>query len=103
MSFTFTPLPRRPPSTGTPSVSPRMDATAVEPRYGLVPLLKGWDALRDYDLEATTLWDFPAQSPEAAELGGHRFNGGTPASLAMNLVRRYSRPRDVVVSPTCGS
>ena len=80
-----------------------MDATAVEPRYDLVPLLKGWNAVRDYDLEATTLWDFPAQSPEFSEFGDHRFNGVTPASLVMNLVRRYTRPGDVVVDAMAGS
>jgi len=80
-----------------------MDAMAVRPCGDLVPLLKGWDALRDYDLEATTLWDFPAQSPDLREFGDHRFNGVTPASVVMNLVRRYSRPGDLVVDAMAGS
>jgi hypothetical protein len=80
-----------------------MDAIAVRPRDDVVPLLKGWDALRDYDLEATTLWDFPAQSPGPVDFGDHRFNGVTPSSVVMNLVRRYSRPGDLVVDAMAGS
>src|SRR3989454_12112030 len=80
-----------------------MGVMLVEPNRELLPSLKGWDALRDYDLEATTLWDFPAQSPEAAGFGDHRFNGVTPASVVMNLVRRYSRPGDLVADAMAGS
>ncbi len=80
-----------------------MNATMDRPRDLAVPVLKGWDALRDYDLEATTLWDFPAQSPGPVDFGDHRFNGVTPASLVMNLVRRYSRPGDLVVDAMAGS
>jgi len=80
-----------------------MVATPVEPRYDLAPLRRGWTDVRDYDLEATTLWDFPAQSPEFSEFGDHRFNGVTPASVVMNLVRRYTRPGDVVVDAMAGS
>jgi hypothetical protein len=80
-----------------------MDATVIRPRDNVVPILKGWDAIRDYDLEATTLWDFPAQSPGPMDFGDHRFNGVTPASVVMNLVRRYSRPGDLVVDAMAGS
>ena len=80
-----------------------MDASVLEPRNDLSPLLKGWDALRDYDLEATTLWDFPHQSPDLTAFGDWRFNGVTPAPLVMNLVRRYTRPGDLVVDAMAGS
>ncbi len=86
-----------------PSASPTMDATAVRSGDDVYPVLKGWDALRDYDLEATTLWDFPTQSPGPVDFGDHRFNGVTPASVVMNLVRRYSRPGDLVVDVMVGS
>ncbi|HTD82140.1 MAG TPA: DNA methyltransferase [Thermoplasmata archaeon] len=80
-----------------------MDVVSVEPNRELFPSLKGWDALRDYDLESTTLWDFPTQSPGSMAFGDHRFNGVTPASVVMNLVRRYSRPGDLVVDAMVGS
>lgn len=80
-----------------------MDVVSVEPNRELLPSLKGWDALRDYDLESTTLWDFPTQSPAQMAFGDHRFNGVTPASVVMNLVRRYSRPGDLVVDAMAGS
>ena len=80
-----------------------MGVAALESRFDLYPRVKGWDALRDYDLEATTLWDFLAQSPGATVFGDHRFNGVTPSPLVMNLVRRYTRPGDLVVDPMAGS
>ena len=86
-----------------PSASPTMDATAVRPGGDVYAVVKGRDAVRDYDLEATTLWDFPTQSPGPVEFGDHRFNGVTPASVVMNLVRRYSRSGDLVVDAMAGS
>ena len=80
-----------------------MDTSALEPRTDLSPFLNGWDALRDHDLEATTLWDFPAQSPGPHGFGDWRFNGVTPAPLVANLVRRYTRRGDLVVDAMAGS
>src|SRR3972149_2906083 len=80
-----------------------MDTSAIEPRTDLSAFLKGWDALRDHDLEATTLWDFPAQSPAAQSFGDWRVNGGTPAPLAATLGRRSPRPGDLVVDAMAGS
>src|SRR5207249_1082812 len=79
-----------------------MGAVALS-KSDLFPSLKGWDALRDYDLEATTLWDFPAQSPGPVEFGDHHFNGVTPAGIVTNLVRRYTHPGDLVVDALAGS
>jgi len=79
-----------------------MDTSAIEPRTDLSSFLKGWDALRDHDLEATTLWDFPAQSLGPRTFGDWRFNGVTPAPLVTNLVRRYTRPGDLVVDAMAG-
>ena len=81
---------------------PHMGAIEL-PKSDLYPGLNGWDALRDYDLEATTLWDFPAQSTGPVEYGDHRFNGVTPAGIVTNLVRRYTRPGDLVVDALAGS
>jgi len=55
------------------------------------------------DLEAYTCWDFPTQSSGHAGAGDPRFNGVTPARCVVNLVRRYTRPGDIVVDPMAGS
>ncbi len=79
-----------------------MAQVIVSPSTGLERILRGWDALRDYDLEATTLWDFEYQSPAVGSFGDARFNGVTPAGIVTNLVRRYTRPGDLVVDPMAG-
>jgi len=80
-----------------------MAQVIVSPSTGLERILRGWDALRDYDLEATTLWDFEYQSPAVASFGDARFNGVTPAGIVTNLIRRYTRPGDLVVDAMAGS
>lgn len=55
------------------------------------------------DLEATTCWDFPTQSDGHADVGDASFNGVTPARCVSNLVRRYTRPGELVVDPMAGS
>jgi len=62
-----------------------------------------WAALGRADLEATTCWDFPEQSWSGIPCGDPSFHGVTPARCVVNLVRRYSRPHDVVVDPMAGS
>ena len=51
------------------------------------------------DLEPYTAWDFPDQGAGTARYGDATFNGVTPALAALNLVRRYTRPGDLVVDP----
>lgn len=55
------------------------------------------------DLEAYTTWDFPTQSDGHPGAGDSAYNGVTPARCAGNLVRRYTRPGDLVVDPMAGS
>ncbi len=55
------------------------------------------------DLEAYTCWDFPSQSADFPKAGDASFNGVTPAGCALNLVRRYSRPGELVLDPMAGS
>lgn len=55
------------------------------------------------DLEAYTCWDFPTQSDRECEGGDALYNGVTPARCAANLVRRYTRPGQLVVDPMAGS
>ena len=54
-------------------------------------------------LEATTLWDFPAQPLGDVAAGNPRFNGCTPALVLWNLLRRYTKPGDLVVDCMAGS
>ena len=55
------------------------------------------------DLEPYTTWDFPDQGAGTLRYGDASFNGVTPALCAVNLVRRYTRPGDIVVDPMAGS
>ncbi len=53
--------------------------------------------------EVTTLWDFPRQSVPGLRIGDPSFNGVTPAMAAVNVIRRFTRPGDLVVDPMAGS
>jgi DNA modification methylase len=55
------------------------------------------------DLEAYTCWDFPTQSDGHPRAGEASFNGVTPARCAANLVRRYTRPGQLVIDAMAGS
>lgn len=54
------------------------------------------------DLEPYTTWDFPTQGAGRTRFGDASFNGVTPALCVLNLVRRYTRPGDLVVDPMAG-
>src|SRR2546427_11901850 len=64
---------------------------------------EAWAMLGMTDLEATTCWDFPTQSDGHPDVGDASFNGVTPARCVSNLVRRYTRPGELVVDPMAGS
>lgn len=64
---------------------------------------EAWAILGASDLEATTVWDFPDQGAGSTSYGDASFNGVTPARCVINLVRRYTRPGDLVVDPMSGS
>ena len=64
---------------------------------------EAWAMLGRTDLEAYTSWDFATQSEGYPRAGDSTFNGVTPARCAANLVRRYTRPGDLVVDPMAGS
>jgi hypothetical protein len=53
-------------------------------------------------LEASTCWDFPYQSPDGSVFGSNRYKGCTPAMAVWNLLRRYTRPGDLVVDCMAG-
>lgn len=54
-------------------------------------------------LEATTLWDFPAQNYGGGKQGDTAYVGATPSHIVWNLLKRYTREGELVVDPMAGS
>jgi DNA modification methylase len=54
-------------------------------------------------LEATTLWDFPAQNYGGQKQGSTAYVGATPSHIVWNLLRRYTGEGELVVDPMAGS
>jgi len=55
-------------------------------------------------IETTTLWDYPSQHYDRKlEEKQADFEGATPAYIIWNLLQRYTKPKDLVVDPMCGS
>jgi SAM-dependent methyltransferase len=54
-------------------------------------------------LQTTTLWDYPSQHYGTEIQGSQDFAGATPSYVIWNLVQRYTKPKDLVVDPMCGS
>ncbi|MCC8190926.1 MAG: DNA methylase [Planctomycetes bacterium] len=54
-------------------------------------------------LEATTLWDFPAQNYGGRRQGSTAYAGATPSYIIWNLIQRYTEPGELVVDPMAGS
>lgn len=69
----------------------------------MAALVTTTDILEKLDLETTTLWDFPFQSPPKMPFGDAAFNGVAPSRLVWNLVVRFTRKGDWVVDPMAGS
>src|SRR2546421_12935792 len=78
-----------------------MALASVHARSSVPP--GAWAMLGRTDLEASTCWDFPTQADGHPRAGDASFNGVTPARCAGNLVRRYSRPGQLVIDPMSGS
>lgn len=55
----------------------------------------------------TTLWEYPSQhfdSPDGTAMQGDKsYVGATPSWLIWQLLTRYTRERDLIVDPMCGS
>lgn len=51
----------------------------------------------------TTLWDYPSQHYGAEIQGDRDYAGATPSYVIWNLLERYTREKDLVVDPMCGS
>jgi DNA modification methylase len=53
--------------------------------------------------QVTTLWDYPSQHYGDALQGDPDYRGATPSYIIWNLLQRYTKPKDLVVDPCCGS
>ncbi len=54
-------------------------------------------------LQTTTLWDYPSQHYGADMQGDQAYIGATPSYVIWNLLTRYTKPRDLILDPMCGS
>ncbi len=55
------------------------------------------------NLQPTTLWDYPSQHYGDRMQGDRRYIGATPSYIIWNLLTRYTREKDLIVDPMCGS
>lgn len=54
-------------------------------------------------IQPTTLWDYPSQHYGDQMQGDKNYVGATPSYIIWNLLKRYTKQKDVVVDPCCGS
>jgi DNA modification methylase len=54
-------------------------------------------------LQTTTLWEYPSQHYGNEMQGDQSYVGATPSYVIWNLLQRYTKPKDLVVDPMCGS
>ena len=54
-------------------------------------------------LQTTTLWNYPSQHYKRSMEPQKPYEGATPAYIIWNLLARYTKPKDLVVDPMCGS
>lgn len=53
--------------------------------------------------QVTTLWDYPSQDYGDTHQGRPGYKGATPSYIIWNLLQRYTKEKDLVVDPFCGS
>jgi adenine-specific DNA-methyltransferase len=53
--------------------------------------------------QVTTLWDYPSQHYGEGMQGDAAYKGATPSYIIWNLLHRYTKEKDLVVDPFCGS
>ena len=51
----------------------------------------------------TTLWEYPSQDYGRERHGDKEYVGATPAWVLWQLLTRYTREKDVILDPMCGS
>ncbi|RMH71647.1 MAG: DNA methylase [Gemmatimonadetes bacterium] len=55
------------------------------------------------EIQTTTLWEYPSQHYGKEIQGDQNYKGATPSYVIWNLLMRYTREKDLVVDPMCGS
>ncbi len=53
--------------------------------------------------QVTTLWEYPSQHYGDSLQGDPDYKGATPSYIIWNLLQRYTKEKDLVVDPMCGS
>lgn len=54
-------------------------------------------------IQTTTLWEYSSQHYGKTEQGSSSYRGATPSYVIWNLLQRYTKKKDLVVDPFCGS
>lgn len=55
-------------------------------------------------LQTTTLWDYPSQQHRKDEEEKHKdYIGATPSYIIWNLLKRYTKEKDLIIDPMAGS
>lgn len=54
-------------------------------------------------IQVTTLWEYPSQDYGNEHQGKAGYKGATPSYIIWNLLQRYTKEKDLVVDPFCGS
>ncbi len=55
------------------------------------------------NLQVTTLWEYPSQHYGDGFQGDPNYIGATPSYIIWNLLQRYTKEKDLVIDPMCGS
>ena len=53
--------------------------------------------------QVTTLWEYPSQHYGNSLQGDPNYIGATPSYVIWNLLKRYTKAKDLVIDPMCGS
>lgn len=54
-------------------------------------------------MQVTTLWEYPSQHYGNGFQGDPNYIGATPSYIIWNLLQRYTKEKDLVIDPMCGS
>ena len=54
-------------------------------------------------LQPTTLWEYPSQHYGRSVQGDAGYKGATPSYIIWNLLKRYTKTKDLVIDPMAGS
>ena len=54
-------------------------------------------------LQTTTLWQYPSSQYGEGSQGDQNYVGATPSYIIWNLLQRYTKVKDKVLDPMCGS